>query len=100
MDFSPAPITPLRSVDPLAVLLRQRAALVLIQTHEEHAVIERLRELLREILRPLYSWSITRGLRRLDLPKSRTFLLKRGSSPTGSSGGRSSCPTSLPATGL
>ena len=67
MDFSPASIATARSDDPLAVLLRQRAALVLIQTHEEHAVIERLQELLREILRPLYSWSITRGLRRLDL---------------------------------
>ena len=67
MDFGPKAAAAPRSNDPLAVLLRQRAPLVLIETHEEHAVIERLQDLLREFLRPLFTWSITRGLRRLDL---------------------------------
>ena len=44
MNFSPAPVAAPKSNDPLAVLLRQRAPLVLIETHEEHAVVERLRD--------------------------------------------------------
>jgi AAA+ superfamily predicted ATPase len=53
--------------DALGTLLRQRAPLVLIETHEEQAAIQRLQALLSQVLRPLYSSSITRGLRRLDL---------------------------------
>jgi hypothetical protein len=65
MDFRPPAFTP--SSDPLAPMLRRRVPLILIETHEEQAVLERLKSLLAEFLRPLYSWSITRGLQRLDL---------------------------------
>jgi len=67
MDFSPKAAVATRSEDTLAVFLRQRAPLVLIESHEEHAVIERLQALLKAFLSPLFGWSITRGLHRLDL---------------------------------
>jgi|GEM_PF-5879108 len=67
MDFSPKAAAAPRSEDPLAVFLPQRAPLVLIESHEEHAVIERLQALLKAFLSTLCGWSITRGLHRLDL---------------------------------
>jgi AAA+ superfamily predicted ATPase len=53
--------------DPWLVLLRSRTPLMSVETQEEHAVLARLHLILTELMRPLYSWSITRGLQRLDL---------------------------------
>jgi predicted AAA+ superfamily ATPase len=50
----------------LAVLLRSGAPLVVIETHEESLLLEAFRHVVAELLRPLYRWSITQGLERLD----------------------------------
>ncbi|SDD65560.1 AAA family ATPase [Aquimonas voraii] len=51
----------------LAALLRSGAPLVVVETHEEGLLLEAFRQVVAELLRPLFSWSITQGLQRLDL---------------------------------
>ncbi len=51
----------------LATLLRARTPLLVVETPEEKRVIESFRHAIAQSLRPLYQWSITDGLRRLDL---------------------------------
>lgn len=51
----------------LEALIRSATPLLTIETTEEHRVVETFRMMVARVLRPLYSWSITDGLRRLDL---------------------------------
>lgn len=51
----------------LAALIRADHGLLLIETKEEALVVESFRRLLQVLLRPLWKWSLTRGLERLDL---------------------------------
>jgi SpoVK/Ycf46/Vps4 family AAA+-type ATPase len=51
----------------LAVLLRSGAPLIVIETNEEALLVDAFRHVVAELFRPLYSWSITRGLKRLDM---------------------------------
>ena len=51
----------------LVTLLRSRAPLILIESAEEGRVIEAFRHAIAQSLRPLFRWSITEGLRRLDI---------------------------------
>ena len=51
----------------IAALLRARTPLILIDTPDEARVVDLFRHLLDKVLRPLYRWSITEGLRRLDI---------------------------------
>ena len=51
----------------LATLIRASTPLIAIETAEENRVIETFRHLIAQVLRPLYRWSITDGLRRLDM---------------------------------
>ncbi|HET6604866.1 MAG TPA: AAA family ATPase [Xanthomonadaceae bacterium] len=51
----------------LAVLVRSGTPLIRIQTHEEALLEEALRHVVAQALRPLWRWSITDGLKRLDL---------------------------------
>ena len=51
----------------LATLIRAATPLLAIETVEENRVIETFRHLIAQVLRPLYRWSITDGLRRLDM---------------------------------
>jgi hypothetical protein len=51
----------------LVTLLRSRAPLILIESAEEGRVIEAFRHAIAQSLRPLHRWSITDGLRRLDI---------------------------------
>jgi SpoVK/Ycf46/Vps4 family AAA+-type ATPase len=51
----------------LATLIRSATPLLAIETAEENRVIETFRHLIAQVLRPLYRWSITDGLRRLDM---------------------------------
>src|SRR5580765_4950737 len=51
----------------LATLVRAATPLLVIETAEENRVIETFRHLIAQVLRPLYRWSITDGLRRLDM---------------------------------
>ena len=51
----------------LAVLVRSGTPLILIETHEEQRLEDALRHVVSEVLRPLWRWSITDGLSRLDM---------------------------------
>ena len=51
----------------LATLIRAATPLIAIETAEENRVIEPFRHLIAQVLRPLFRWTITDGLRRLDM---------------------------------
>ena len=51
----------------LATLIRATTPLIAIETAEENRVIETFRHVIAQVLRPLYRWTITDGLRRLDM---------------------------------
>ncbi len=51
----------------LVTLLRARTPLLLVDSAAEGRVIEGFRHAIAQALRPLYRWSITDGLKRLDL---------------------------------
>ncbi|MEO8742835.1 MAG: ATPase, partial [Lysobacteraceae bacterium] len=51
----------------LSTLIRASTPLLLVESNDETAVIEGFRHAIAQALRPLYSWSITAGLQRLDL---------------------------------
>jgi SpoVK/Ycf46/Vps4 family AAA+-type ATPase len=51
----------------LATLIRAATPLIVIETSEENRVLDTFRHLIAEVLRPLYRWSITDGLTRLDM---------------------------------
>jgi predicted AAA+ superfamily ATPase len=51
----------------LAVLLRSGAPLVVIETNEEALLVDAFRHVVAELFRPLWRWSITTGLDRLDM---------------------------------
>ncbi len=58
---------PLHDSHDLAPLLRAGTPMLVMETTEERAVVEAFRHALTEVLRPLYRWSITEGLQRLDM---------------------------------
>ncbi|GAB2499360.1 AAA family ATPase [Arenimonas alkanexedens] len=51
----------------LTALIRANTALIVIETPDEGRVVDLFRHLLMNVWRPLYRWSITEGLRRIDL---------------------------------
>ncbi len=51
----------------LATLIRAATPLLLVESNDETSVIDGFRHAIAQTLRPLYSWSITAGLQRLDL---------------------------------
>ena len=51
----------------LTVLVRSDTPLIVIETPDESRVVDLFRHLLMYVWRPLFRWSITEGLRRLDM---------------------------------
>ncbi len=51
----------------LVTLIRAGTPLLVIQSAEEKRVVEGFRHAIAQVLRPLYKWSITHGLERLDI---------------------------------
>ncbi len=51
----------------LSTLIRAATPLLLVESNDETSVIDGFRHAIAQALRPLYSWSITAGLQRLDL---------------------------------
>ncbi|PIX61656.1 MAG: ATPase [Lysobacterales bacterium CG_4_10_14_3_um_filter_64_11] len=51
----------------LAALVRSNTALIVIQTPDEGRVVDLFRYVLMHVWRALYRWSITEGLRRVDI---------------------------------
>jgi SpoVK/Ycf46/Vps4 family AAA+-type ATPase len=67
----------------LATLIRAATPLLLVEARDEQRVIEGFRHAIAQVLRPLYSWSITEGLVRLDIdddeeppPPDSTMMLR------------------------
>lgn len=51
----------------LKVLIKSKTPLVVIETHEEQRVLQLFAQFVLEFPRPLYKWSITEGLQRIDV---------------------------------
>jgi AAA+ superfamily predicted ATPase len=51
----------------LASLIRAGHPIILIETAEEPRVVETFRHVIAQVWRPLFHWSLTNGLRRLDM---------------------------------
>ena len=51
----------------LAALIRANTPLIVVETPDEPRVVELFRQSLQQVWRALYRWTITEGLRRLDL---------------------------------
>lgn len=51
----------------LASLIRAGHPIILIETAEEPRVVETFRHVIAQVWRPLFHWSLTAGLRRLDM---------------------------------
>ncbi|HET9483900.1 MAG TPA: AAA family ATPase [Xanthomonadales bacterium] len=51
----------------LATLIRSGTALITIETDDEARIVETFRHAVGQVWRPLYRWTITEGLKRLDL---------------------------------
>ncbi|HEX4855058.1 AAA family ATPase [Arenimonas sp.] len=51
----------------LTSLVRANTALIVVETPDEGRVVDLFRHLLMNVWRPLFRWSITEGLRRIDL---------------------------------
>ncbi|KAF1686957.1 ATPase [Pseudoxanthomonas broegbernensis] len=53
----------------LTALIRANAPLIVIETRDEERVVELFRQSLMQVWRALHRWTITEGLRRLDLDR-------------------------------
>ncbi|WP_335908487.1 AAA family ATPase [Shewanella indica] len=56
----------MQDVKDLTGVLRGGTPLVIIETYEEPRVLELLKRVAGVLMRPLYGWSVTQGLKRLD----------------------------------
>ncbi|MEE2023520.1 MULTISPECIES: AAA family ATPase [Alkalimonas] len=54
--------------DDLKILFQARSPLILIETYEELRALQLIRRLAVNLFRPLFQWTCTEGLRRLDVP--------------------------------
>ncbi|MFN7551347.1 MAG: AAA family ATPase [Pseudomonadota bacterium] len=54
-------------VQDLATLIRAGTGLIVIETPEESRVVETFRHVFAQVMRPLWRWTLTDGLRRLDV---------------------------------
>jgi SpoVK/Ycf46/Vps4 family AAA+-type ATPase len=53
----------------LAALIRANTPLIVIETPDEPRVVDLFRHLLADVFRAMYRWSITEGLRRIDMDR-------------------------------
>ncbi|MET0654559.1 MAG: AAA family ATPase [Pseudoxanthomonas sp.] len=53
----------------LSALIRANTPLIVIETQDEGRVVELFRQALSQVWRALYRWSITEGLRRIDMDR-------------------------------
>src|SRR5690606_37089547 len=58
---------PMSDLQDLAALIRADTPLIIVETPDEPRVVELFRQSLLHVWRALYRWTITEGLRRLDL---------------------------------
>lgn len=60
---------PMSELQDLTALIRANTPLIVIETRDEARVVELFRQALMQVWRALYRWSITEGLRRVDLDR-------------------------------
>ena len=53
----------------LTALIRANTPLIVIETQDETRIVGLFREALMHVWRSLYRWSITEGLRRIDMDR-------------------------------
>lgn len=53
----------------LSALIRANTPLIVIETQDEARIVELFRQMLMHVWRALYRWSITEGLRRIDMDR-------------------------------
>src|SRR5690606_38174113 len=63
----PGRLAKMSDLQDLAALIRADTPLILIETPDESRVVELFRQSLLHVWRALYRWTITEGLRRIDL---------------------------------
>jgi len=51
----------------LELILRSNTPLVVVETHEERRVVGLFKRLMIQLNKPLFSWSVTEGLKRIDM---------------------------------
>lgn len=56
----------MQDIQDLSAVLRSNTPIVVIETYEEYRVIELLRKVSNILYQPLFSWSVTQGLMRVD----------------------------------
>ncbi len=57
----------MHDIQDLATLIRAGTPLLVLESAEESRAVEHFRQVLGQVMRPLYRWSITDGLTRMDL---------------------------------
>ena len=56
----------MQDIRDLTAVLRSKTPIVVIETYEEYRVIELLKRVSNVLYQPIFSWSITQGLKRVD----------------------------------
>lgn len=56
----------------LELIFQSRIPIIVIQTHEEIRVLDMLKKIIFRLNKPLYSWTVTEGLGRIDLNMGQT----------------------------
>ena len=57
----------MHDIQDLATLIRAGTPLLVLESAEETRAVEHFRQVLGQVMRPLYRWTVTEGLTRLDL---------------------------------
>src|SRR5690606_18118791 len=65
----PAAGAPMSELQDLTALIRASTPLIVIETRDEARIVELFRQALMNVWRALYRWSITEGLRRIDMDR-------------------------------
>lgn len=61
--------TIMQNLKDLKLLLSSSVPIILVETHEENRVMSLFKRLIVDVYKPLYRWSVTEGLKRLDIDK-------------------------------
>ena len=56
----------MQDIHDLSIMIKSKIPIIVIETHEEARVIDILRHLAIPLSRPVYSWAITEGIKRVD----------------------------------
>lgn len=58
----------MQDIRDLTAVLRSKTPIVVIETYEEYRVVDMLKRVANVLYQPLFTWSITQGLTRVDKP--------------------------------